>query len=123
LTLKLIQLGSEDLEVLPTDVTLFEMDIHERSICDSSPCQNTGNCIPDTSVDAGYVCLCSFGWTGQNCEEKDAGLGRYLRGNPSEEDNFESRVLQSGTTTWACSKNGYGDWGHTSGDAAWACNN
>jgi hypothetical protein len=126
LTLELIHIGNEDNKTLPT---AFEAFAQVDPICVANPCQNTGRCIPDMSIDTGYVCLCSMGWTGQNCEEKEEGLTRHLRVAPSEEDNLESRILQSGDTQWVCMKGGYALtavsiwWGHTSGVGQWACNN
>jgi hypothetical protein len=125
LTLELINLGNKDNEILlPTFEAVAQVD----PICVANPCQNTGRCIPNRNIDTGYVCLCAMGWTGQNCEEKEEGLTRHLRVKPSEEDNVESRSLQSGDTQWVCIKNGYALtavsiwWGHTSGDGQWACN-
>jgi hypothetical protein len=126
LTLELINLGNKDNETL---LTAFEAAAQVDPICVANPCQNTGRCIPKTNSDIGYVCLCSQGWTGQNCEEKEEGLTRHLRVKPSEEDNAESRSLQSGDTQWVCMKDNYALtavsiwWGHTSGAGQWACNN
>jgi hypothetical protein len=125
LTLALIHVGNKTLETSPT---AFEVVAQEDPICLANPCQNTGKCIPDTSVDTGYACLCSMGWTGQNCDKKEEGSTRHLRLVPSEDDASESRSLQSGETRWACMKSGsavgaVSIWfGHTSGDAQWACN-
>jgi EGF-like domain len=122
LTLALIHIGNE------TSPTAFEAVTQEDPICVANPCQNMGKCIPDTSVDTGYICLCSMGWAGQNCEETEEGSTRHLRVLPFEEDDSESRMLQSGNTQWACLKNGYAVdyvsiwWGHTSGAGQWACN-
>jgi hypothetical protein len=125
LTLELIHIGNKDNETLPT---AFEEFAQVDPICVANPCQNTGRCIPDTSIDTGYVCLCSMGWTGQHCEEKEEGLTRHLRVAPTEVDNLESRSLQSGDTQWACMYKGAAItavsiwWGHTSGAGQWACN-
>ena len=35
--------------------------------CDSSPCLNGGTCIQDESGE-GYICKCTSGWKGGNCE-------------------------------------------------------
>jgi Notch-like protein len=123
LTLALVNVGNE------TFPTAFEAVAQVDPICEANPCKNTGRCIPSTSADTGYICLCSMGWTGQNCEETEEGSTRHLRVVPSEEDESESRMLQSGNTQWACLKDGYAVdyvsiwWEHTSTAAQWACNN
>ena len=125
LTLALIHVGNKTLEMSPT---AFELVAHEDVVCVANPCQNTGRCISDTSIDTGYVCLCSMGWTGQNCEEKEEDSTRHLRVVQSVEDDSESRSLQSGNTHWACMKDGYAVdtvsiwFGHTRSTAQWACN-
>jgi EGF-like domain len=125
LTMSFLHVEGNDVSQYPTG---FEEDsMQVDPICDPNPCENTGHCISSTSADAGYVCLCSEGWTGENCKDHST---RHLRGAFSEEDedDSESRLLQSGNTQWACIKNGYAFdtvsiwWGHTRGDASWACN-
>ncbi|CAH3191541.1 unnamed protein product, partial [Porites evermanni] len=37
------------------------------SPCDSSPCENTGKCIP-LYQENGYKCICVEGFTGKDCE-------------------------------------------------------
>ena len=37
--------------------------------CDSSPCLNGGTCFEDESGKE-YICKCSSGWRGNNCEKK-----------------------------------------------------
>lgn len=125
-TLEYIQVGQSDNFTLPTTFELAVANVDP--ICKANPCQNTGRCIPDSSVDNGYVCLCSRGWIGQDCDELEEGSLRHLRGHPSEEDVPESRMLGTVYTQWSCLKNGFVVdhvsiwWGHTSGDAGWACN-
>ena len=126
LTSKLIHVGENDLEALPAT---FEAGTEVDPICAANPCQNTGKCIPDMNVDSGYVCFCSMGWTGQNCEEKVKGSTHHLRALSTKDENPESRSLQSGYTQWTCLKNGYAIsavsiwFGHKNSDATWACNN
>lgn len=126
LTLTLIHIGKKTLETSPT---AFEAVAQEDPMCVANPCQNTGKSIPDTSVDTGYVCLCSKGWIGLNCEEKEEDSIHQLRVVPSELDDSESSRVQSGNTLWVCLKGSTAVdtvsiwWGHSSGDARWACNN
>lgn len=37
--------------------------------CSENPCQNSGSCIAIKSDNAGYICACRPGFTGQNCTE------------------------------------------------------
>ena len=38
--------------------------------CASYPCQNGGSCINTfSSLDKGFSCECSLGWTGDTCAE------------------------------------------------------
>ena len=39
--------------------------ISEIDICDSNPCQNSGNCSQNNGE---YVCACVAGYTGHSCE-------------------------------------------------------
>ena len=127
LTLELINVGNEN---VTNFTTAFETAARVDPICVDNPCENTGKCIPDISTNTGFVCLCSQGWAGLTCEEKIPGSSaRHLRLESSEEDDSESRNLQSGETKWTCQKDGYAIgtvsiwWGHNTGAAAWACNN
>ena len=43
-------------------------DLCEESACSPSPCMNGGDCSLQTEVAGGYVCSCSVGYTGVNCE-------------------------------------------------------
>ena len=40
--------------------------------CDSSPCLNGGTCFEDESGKE-YMCKCSSGWKGDNCEKNMTG--------------------------------------------------
>ncbi|CAH3181137.1 unnamed protein product, partial [Porites evermanni] len=74
--------------------------------CDSSPCLNGGNCFPDKSGVEEYICKCTGGWKGDNCEEKNirgledsviVGNNRnYLRNLTK----WLSPVAQSVNSTW-----------------------
>ena len=44
--------------------------------CDSSPCLNGGTCFEDESGEK-YICKCSSGWRGNNCEKKITGSHYY----------------------------------------------
>ena len=43
-------------------------DLCEKSACSPSPCLNGGECSLQTEVADGYVCSCSVGYSGVNCE-------------------------------------------------------
>ena len=40
----------------------------EESACSPSPCLNGGGCDLQEEAPNGYVCSCSIGYTGENCE-------------------------------------------------------
>ena len=37
--------------------------------CASTTCQNDGICVDDVTVPMGFYCLCSLGFTGDNCQQ------------------------------------------------------
>ena len=37
-------------------------------VCDGTPCQNNGSCIPTSNVT--YDCTCELGFSGTNCNGK-----------------------------------------------------
>ena len=39
-----------------------------ESACSPSPCQNGGECSLQTEAPGGYICSCSVGYAGVNCE-------------------------------------------------------
>lgn len=41
----------------------------EISSCSPNPCANGGSCQLDDSAQGGYLCTCSEGYTGTNCDE------------------------------------------------------
>ncbi|CAF1223530.1 unnamed protein product [Adineta ricciae] len=61
-------------------------------ICDSSPCQNQGKCVPHddfmlSTNDEKYFCICSKGFSGKQCERRDTQIDlifdKNLRLSPS----------------------------------------
>lgn len=96
-------------------ITAFEDGFENDAICDTSPCENDGICIGDKTVKGGYVCLCTTGWIGVNCNHTED-EHRSLRGavfennsgaNETELASQEIRELARRTSSWACEKSGY----------------
>ena len=54
------------MRTMTTDVN--GTDLCEESACSPSPCQNGGECSLESEVAGGFVCSCSVGYTGINCE-------------------------------------------------------
>lgn len=46
-------------------------DIPNNPCSNPELCLNGGKCIPDTTVDSGYVCQCPEDYSGKNCENDD----------------------------------------------------
>ena len=41
----------------------------ETTACSPNPCQNGAPCELDMSMVVGYMCNCTTGYTGQNCDQ------------------------------------------------------
>ena len=48
-------------------------------LCSSTTCQNNGICVDDVNTPLGYYCLCSLGFTGENCAQGWLEIHRYMR--------------------------------------------
>ena len=57
------------------DIFLFHVSFNRVILfqaCDSSPCLNGGTCFEDETGEE-YICKCTSGWEGDNCEQNFTG--------------------------------------------------
>lgn len=119
------------------------------SDCSPNPCQNNGHCQSIVVNDSHQIsCLCAFGYYGPFCSETDDPLTlKYAKpsssmsiiagegddkeeGHPTKsKDDRRQEVASEFTSKWFCytepsTYQGTVDiwWGHSDGDATWACN-
>ncbi len=54
-----------------------EMLSSYQNPCSSNPCLHNATCL-NGFTDKRYICLCQAGYTGENCETAETGVGNFI---------------------------------------------